>query len=241
MVAKLAAAVTRDPEAAEAFASVPLAAVLSGDAPRAEVDAALRAATELIRTRVGSRPSLLGRLGVSALSLLAAEGTGVEDATTVVFTDLSGFTSWCLRHGDAAAADLLAGLAERTGRIIDAEGGRVAKRLGDGLMVTFEDPAAACRAVVTLVGERYGGLPMRAGVHSGAVTRLDGDLIGTTVNTAARVGEVARPAEALATVAVRDAVLAAGGDPGVRFGRVRRRQAKGIPGGLRVVPVVPGR
>jgi adenylate cyclase len=51
------------------------------------------------------------------------------------------------------------------------------------------------------------------------------DLVGHVVNVAARVTEVARGGQALATADVRDAVS---GVPGVRFGRVRTHRLKGV-------------
>ena len=78
-------------------------------------------------------------------------------------------------------------------------------------------------------------LRQRIGMHHGEVhVRRDHDVVGNVVNTAARVAEVARGGEVMATAAIRDEV---GDLPGVRFGRLRHRKLKGIEARVRVCPV----
>ena len=74
-------------------------------------------------------------------------------------------------------------------------GGHIVKRMGDGTMAVFADPATAvravepvCDAVKTIEVEGYTPR-MRAGVHTGRPQRLGSDWLGVDVNIAARVME----------------------------------------------------
>lgn len=178
------------------------------------------------------RPSVLANLGLSALqamSLSRAElGPGeVASPTevTVVFTDLEGFTTFTAAEGDDAAAHLIGDHNRRFGPIVRSRGGRVIKRLGDGLMLTFPAPEAAVLAAVELVAEDHGPLRVRAGLHHGEAVVAHDDVVGNVVNIAARLTEQASGGTALASVAVREAV---GDLRGVTFGRAKRYRLKGI-------------
>lgn len=178
------------------------------------------------------RPSVLASLGLStlqAMSLSRAEVTAGEAATatslTIVFTDLEGFTTFTAAEGDDAAATLIADHNRRFGPIVRSRGGRVVKRLGDGLMLSFPAPEAAVLAAVELVGEDHGPLRVRAGLHHGEAVVAHDDVVGNVVNIAARLTEQAKGGTVLASVAVREAV---GDLRGVSFSRARRYRLKGI-------------
>ncbi|HEU5149168.1 MAG TPA: adenylate/guanylate cyclase domain-containing protein [Iamia sp.] len=178
------------------------------------------------------RPSVLANLGLSALqamSLSRAEVGPGEVATptevTVVFTDLEGFTSFTAAEGDDAAVHLVGDHNRRFGPIVRSRGGRVVKRLGDGLMLTFPAPEAAVLAAVELAGEEHGPLRVRVGLHHGEAVVAHDDVVGHVVNVAARLTEQAAGGTTLASVAVRDAV---GDLRGVRFGRAKRYRLKGL-------------
>jgi adenylate cyclase len=178
------------------------------------------------------RPSVLANLGLStlqAMSLARSEIGPGEMATateiTVVFTDLEGFTTFTATEGDDAAAHLVTDHNRRFGPIVRSRGGRIVKRLGDGLMLTFPAPEAAVLAAVELAGEEHGPLRVRAGLHHGEAVVAHDDVMGNVVNIAARLTEQADGGVALASVAVRQAV---GDLPGVRFSRAKRYRLKGI-------------
>lgn len=179
------------------------------------------------------RPSLLARLGLSALQALTWQaeepGEGSTAQLTMVFTDLEGFTRFTARSGDEAAAELLAEHHRAVGPIIRSRGGRMVKRLGDGLMLSFVEPAAAVHAALELVEEAPSGLRLRAGVHCGDVVLVADDVIGHTVNVAARVAEAAKGGQVLAT---GDVLAAAGELRGVKALRGRRRAFKGVDGSV---------
>ncbi|HEX7135538.1 MAG TPA: adenylate/guanylate cyclase domain-containing protein, partial [Iamia sp.] len=178
------------------------------------------------------RPSVLASVGLSALqamSMTRGEVGPGEIATpseiTVVFTDLEGFTTFTAAEGDDAAAHLVGDHNRRFGPIVRSRGGRVVKRLGDGLMLSFPAPEAAVLAAVELVGADHGPLRVRAGLHHGEAVVAHDDVVGNVVNIAARLTEQASGGTVLASVAVREAV---GDLAGVQFGRAKRYRLKGI-------------
>ena len=188
------------------------------------------------------RPSALRELGMGALqvwqSVSEAQGRGHGDRElTIVFTDLVGFSEWVLDAGDAEAVELLRRVGEAVERPVKQHGGRVVKRLGDGLMAVFEDPAAAveaaCEASAAVGGIYDGGL--RAGMHLGSPRKLGGDYFGVDVNVAARVAGAAGAGEVLVSSSVRERL-----DPErVATRRRWRFKPKGTPKGLQAYVAEP--
>lgn len=180
---------------------------------------------------VEQKPSLVNQLGLTTLQLLSFEadrdGPGATEPLTIMFTDLEGFTRFTSTEGDLAAIDLLTEHHRRVGPVVRSRGGKVVKRLGDGLLLSFPDPAAAALAGVELVVAAAGPLRLRAGMHLGEAVVTADDVVGHVVNIAARVTELADGGEVLATGDVRDA---AADVPGLRFARPRQVRLKGISG-----------
>ncbi|MBI2170205.1 MAG: adenylate/guanylate cyclase domain-containing protein [Actinobacteria bacterium] len=195
-----------------------------------------------LEREVERRPSILSELGLSAIQILSSRGTESEDRGSerpvplaVVFTDLEGFTRFTEREGDEAAHDLLQRHTVAVGPIVRSRGGTIVKRLGDGLLLTFPGPEAAVLAALELVQASPEPLPMRAGVHWGEAFESRDDVVGHDVNVAARVADVARGGEVLATVATRNAVQGLYGR--VEFGRPGRRKVKGLDEPIQVCQV----
>jgi adenylate cyclase len=192
------------------------------------------------------RPSALREVGFGALqvwqTLSEAQGRGHGDRElAILFTDLVGFSSWALDAGDTLAVDLLRQVGQGLEPAVVEEGGRVVKRLGDGLMAVFNDAGsaieAACRGLESLQAiEVAGHRPrMRAGVHVGRPRKLGGDYFGVDVNIAARVAAAAGPDEILISEAARERL---GDDVPLR--RRWRFSAKGAPKDLRVYAAAVG-
>jgi adenylate cyclase len=201
---------------------------------------ALDVVQRFLERSVERRPSALGSIGLNALQLLAyehpADGKpdGRQQPLAIVFTDLEGFTRHTAANGDDAAIELLAQHHRVIGPIVRSRGGKVVKRIGDGLMLSFHSAESAVLAAIELLEAPPGPLRMRAGVHCGEAVVTADDLIGHDVNVAARVAAAARGGQVLATVAVRDQ---AGDLPGVTFGRARRRSFKGVEHSVSVCAV----
>src|SRR2546421_9657 len=211
----------------------------SGDEPSSVLARRLAALGE-------ERPSVARELGLGALqvwqALSEAQGRGrgpVE--VTILFTDLVDFSKWALGAGDDAVLALLREVASATERPIEDAGGRVVKRLGDGLMAAFSEPAAAARAAHAAcagVGRlEVGGYrpQLRAGLHTGRPRRVGGDYVGVDVNIAARVAEGAKGGEVLVSEAARNEL----DEADFRMRRKRRFRGKGTPQGLEVYAVGP--
>jgi adenylate cyclase len=186
------------------------------------------------------RPSALRELGFGALqvwqTVSEAQGRGHGDRElAILFTDLVGFSSWALDAGDTLAVDLLRQVGQGLEPVVAEEGGRVVKRLGDGLMAVFNDAGgaleAACRGQETVRSIDVDGYrpAMRAGVHVGRPRKLGGDYFGVDVNIAARVAAAAGGGEVLVSEAARERL-----DDGVALRRRWRFSAKGAPKDLRV-------
>jgi adenylate cyclase len=132
----------------------------------------------------------------------------VAEATpAIAFMDLTGYTKLAEEEGDAEAATQAARFIEVVEAATSANGGRLVKVLGDGVMLHFADADAAVLAALDVLARvREGGLPAaRGAITSGPMVRRDGDYFGSVVNIAARAADYARPHELLVTQEVVDA------------------------------------
>src|SRR5689334_12135212 len=129
---------------------------------------------------------------------------------TLMFTDIEGFTACAAAGGDRAAARLLHRHDRAVLPAIRARGGRIVKRLGDGLMVAFGSPAAAVAAARAMRRAADPAVRLRIGIHVGKARTRAGDLIGHDVNVASRIADRARGGAILVSEAVRDARGVAG-------------------------------
>ncbi|MFT7475916.1 MAG: adenylate cyclase [Verrucomicrobiales bacterium] len=118
---------------------------------------------------------------------------------TFVFADLSGFTQYTRENGPHEAVKLL-GEFRRVARNVAAKRGvRVAKWLGDGVMIVSVDPTAAVAFGAHLIHHfSTTDLKVRVGLASGIALLFEGDdYIGEPVNLAAKLCAAAQPAEIL--------------------------------------------
>jgi adenylate cyclase len=135
-----------------------------------------------------------------------------------------------------AASRLLTEHYRTAGPIVRSRGGRVVKRLGDGLLMTFPEATAAVLAAVELIEAPPEPLHLRAGLHMGEVLVDRADIVGHVVNVAARVAEAAGSGEVLISRDLRDA-LPSEELPQLSIGRSRRRRLKGVSERIEVFPV----
>lgn len=138
---------------------------------------------------------------------------------TVVFADLVGSTALFERLGDETASRFVTGLVATLREIFAKHGGRVVKVLGDGVFVVFPhegEALAACIEVqnhVQALPPQAGGsdtpVEFQIGVDSGEVVEIEGDCFGDTVNSAARLADLAGASQILTTGNVWNAILPA--------------------------------
>ena len=146
--------------------------------------------------------------------------------STVLFTDIVGSTERSAELGDTAWKEELEAhhAAVRAG--LARHGGKEISTAGDGFFARFEGPAAAARCAAELVtAVRSFGLQIRAGVHTGEVETIDGEIGGIAVAIGARVAALAAASEVLVTSTVKD--LTAGS--GLGFEDAGEHELKGVP------------
>jgi len=159
----------------------------------------------------------------------------------VAFTDICGFTEFTAVRGDDDAVRLLTA-QEEVVRSCLPDGSRIVKETGDGLLLWFPEPRAALLSALAFqdgfrAQEAKTQLPLwvRIGMHWGSQTRRGDDLIGHDVNVAARVVDVAGPAE----IVVTEALVARLGeaDLGVAIDELGPVVMKGLPDPVRLFRV----
>jgi len=125
---------------------------------------------------------------------------------TFVFADLSGFTQYTRSNGPHEAVKILGEFRRITRNVAAKRGVRVAKWLGDGVMVVGVEPTAAIAFGAHLVHHFADtGLTVRAGLASGIALLFEGDdYIGEPVNLAAKLCSAAEPGEILGACDLRD-------------------------------------
>jgi adenylate cyclase len=118
------------------------------------------------------------------------------------FLDLCGFTAFTERYGDEQTVVVLASFRTRVREVAARRGVRVTKWLGDGAMLSSGDTTAVVSMVVELAAMVPTEVPLqiRAGLAQGAVIMFEGDdYIGRATNMAARLCDLAKPGQVLAT------------------------------------------
>lgn len=217
----------------------------AGDALTTSGQLRRRLSSQLSSTS-SERPSAMRELGLGALQAWDAlserqrRRRGSADVV-ILFTDLVGFSTWALKAGDEATVELLSQVGAVESDAIGEHGGVIVKRLGDGSMAVFDDPAEAVLAAHDAQRrlaeiEVVGYTPkMRAGIHLGRPRKVGSDYLGVDVNVAARVGEAAKGDQIL----ISDAACERLDEKAFKIGRTKRLKAEGAPDQLVVCQVTP--
>ncbi len=132
---------------------------------------------------------------------------------TILFVDLTSYTSLAQVHGDEVAAEVLDRFDGLVRSLVHRYRGTLVKQIGDAFMLTFNDPADAVRFAIALEEsaaheEHFPAL--RVGIHAGPVLYRVGDYVGNTVNIASRIAAAAMPNQIVLTEPVAKAAEAAG-------------------------------
>jgi class 3 adenylate cyclase len=144
----------------------------------------------------------------------------------VLFTDIVGSTDRAAELGDVAWKGTLEAHHEIVRDALARHGGREISTAGDGFYASFDGPAAATRCAAEIVdGVRSLGLQVRAGVHTGEVETIDGEIGGLGVTIGARVAALAGASEVLVTSTVKDLVAGSG----LVFADAGDHELKGVP------------
>jgi class 3 adenylate cyclase len=146
---------------------------------------------------------------------------------TVLFTDIVDSTARAAELGDRRWRELLERHDQLMRREIERNRGREVKTMGDGFLATFDGPARGIRAARSARDAiRQLGLEIRAGLHTGEVEMMKGDIGGIAVSIGARVGALANAGEVLVSRTVTDLVAGSG----IEFEERGTHALKGVPG-----------
>ncbi|MEQ4522950.1 adenylate/guanylate cyclase domain-containing protein [Nocardioides kribbensis] len=215
--------------------------------PRPAATPAERAVRRVVRTATRVREQGVAGLLQSSLEDLQAWAAEQQQSVasmassdgrvTLLFSDIEGSTRLNERLGDATWVRVLQAHDTLLRARIERYRGQVVKTAGDGFMVAFRDPEAACRAAVGVQRDLKRTLDprlrlvapvrVRIGIHTGPVVARDGDYFGRNVAMAARVADTAQGGEVLASEAVRAAL---DDDAAVDLVEAGEVGLKGLPG-----------
>jgi adenylate cyclase len=160
--------------------------------------------------------------------------SSTETRLAVCFVDIVGYTTRSRSLDGAELVEWVDRFEHDTTALVVDHGGQVIKTIGDEVLFTVADPAAAVEIALTLTArgdDAEDPFPaVRAGIAHGAVVRRLGDVFGSTVNAASRLTSAARPGTVLVDAGVHEALTADddSDEPTWRWRRLRRVSAKGF-------------
>jgi class 3 adenylate cyclase len=145
----------------------------------------------------------------------------------VLFTDIVDSTATADRLGPTRWRQLLEAHQQDVQFQLDRYRGRLIKSTGDGFLALFDGSERAVRAAIAISAAAGAlGVEIRAGVHTGEVEILAGDLAGVSVHVAARVMALAVAGEVLVSSTTHELVAGTG----LSFEDAGLHELKGIPG-----------
>ena len=159
------------------------------------------------------------------------ESRGERTLATILFTDLVDSTAAAAKAGDGVWRDMLARHNQVVRFELDRFRGREIHTTGDGFLAIFDgaERAVRCAAAISLA-VRALGLSTRAGLHTGEVEFVTGDVRGIAVHAAARVMALAGPGEVLVSGTTHELLEGSG----LAFEDRGLHELKGITGARQV-------
>src|SRR5262249_23246838 len=130
---------------------------------------------------------------------------GPRKLAAIMSIDVVGYSAAAERD-ESEALTLVRTLREALDQAASAAGGRGFSTAGDGFMLEFS-AAAGALAAVELLWAAFERKHLRMGVHVGDVMIApNGDLLGHSVNIAARLQQLAQPGAVIISIDARRAV-----------------------------------
>jgi class 3 adenylate cyclase len=174
----------------------------------------------------GSQDDLLGEIERFVAEVGDEETDLNRVLATVMFTDIVGSTSKAAELGDRRWADLLDRHHGTVRALLGRFRGTEVNTAGDGFFATFDGPARAVRCAQAICDAVRGfGLEVRAGVHTGEVETVAGQVGGIAVHVGARIAALAAPSEVLVSQTVTHLVSGSG----ITFEDAGEHELKGVP------------
>jgi class 3 adenylate cyclase len=165
-------------------------------------------------------------------------GTAPDGTTTVLFSDIEGFTALNDRLGDRRAFEVLRSHNQVVRDQVAAYSGFEVKSQGDGFMVAFSSArqAVLCAIAIQQALAAQSGEPVkvRMGLHTGEAIKDADDFFGRNVIFAARIADEADGGEILVSSLVKE-LTESGGD--FEFENGREVALKGLSGTGKVYSV----
>jgi adenylate cyclase len=157
----------------------------------------------------------------------APAGSDVRELA-VGFADLVGYTTRTRGMSGAELGVMVEDFEATAAEVVASGGGRVVKTVGDGVLFTAADPAAAAEIGLSLP-ERWAAAadrpPLRVGLAHGRVLTRLGDVYSSVVNLASRLTTVARAGSVLVD---RELAARLRPHPGFRIEPLQRRSVRGF-------------
>jgi class 3 adenylate cyclase len=145
----------------------------------------------------------------------------------VLFTDIVDSTALAESFGPTRWREIVGTHNERIQFELDRFRGRLVKTTGDGVLALFDSSERAVRAAAAIcLAAKALGLTIRAGIHTGEVEIVAGDVRGLAVHVAARVVDLAGPNQVFVSATTRDLVA----DSGLTFVDAGAHELKGVSG-----------
>ena len=155
----------------------------------------------------------------------------------ILFTDIVDSTALAERLGASRWKDLLAAQQQDVQFQLDRFRGRLVKSTGDGILAFFDGSERAIRAARAIVeAAKTRGIGLRAGVHTGEVELVGGDLQGLSVHVAARVMAAAPGGRVYVSATTHELVAGSG----LIFEDAGAHELKGISGARQLFALVSG-
>ncbi len=174
----------------------------------------------------GDQDSVLDEVE-SFLSRLQGREQPKRMLCSILFTDIVSSTETATRLGDEAWSDLLGRHHAIVRHELDRFGGAEVDTAGDGFLATFDGPARAVDCAIGISDRvRELGIAVRAGVHTGECSSIDGKVGGIAVVIASRIMALGGAGDVLVSQTVKDLVMGSGMAFEGRGGHV----LKGVPG-----------
>ena len=163
--------------------------------------------------------------------------SGADLATaSVMFTDVVDSTAISKEMGDEGWAEAISEHFRSVKAIVEEQGGVQIKTLGDGGMYVFHSATSAMQTAIgiqALVDGSDDRVRLRVGVHTGDLLPDDSDVIGLTVNKAARIAALAEGGQIL----VSETSYAIVGHQQFDFDVPIRAELKGLDGAHTLHPL----
>jgi class 3 adenylate cyclase/pimeloyl-ACP methyl ester carboxylesterase len=171
-------------------------------------------------------PAILEAVGDLISAIREEQSSFDRVLATVLFTDIVDSTATAAAMGDARWRKLIDEHDRLARALVARYRGEYVHSTGDGMLATFDGPARAVRCAQAMVeSARPLGLEIRAGLHTGEITRADHGVAGVGVHLGARVSAKAGPGEVWASSTVKD--LTAGS--GLTYEDRGEHELKGVP------------